>query len=145
LKAKTTSKSPVLIKIILINWAYSLEQRFVFLRNEDMKHLKVLWLALLCVALACCARRPNQEEIPQVQTIPAYHHKVIALENLYTRNIAYCYANADFTAEECALALEKQGYVQLKNVPKVTAPADFLKEGEYPTRRWRNEDKVPRW
>lgn len=110
-----------------------------------MKHLKVLCLALLCIAITGCARHQKQEETPQVQTLPAYHHKVIALENLYTRNIAYCYASADFTAEECALALEKQGYVQLKDVPKVTAPADFLKEGQYPTRRWRNDDTVPRW
>ncbi|MBO4284946.1 MAG: hypothetical protein J5895_01780 [Alphaproteobacteria bacterium] len=110
-----------------------------------MKHLKVLWLFLLCVALTGCARRQKQEEMPRVQTVSAYRHKVIALENLYTRNIAYCYANADFSAEECALELEKQGYVRLKDVPKVTAPADFLKEGQYPTRRWRNEDTVPRW
>ena len=71
--------------------------------------------------------------------------EVIALENLYTRVIAYCYTSAEYTAEECARALEKDAFVRLTEIPKFVADRDFLREGTYPTRRWRDEDFAPRW
>ena len=109
-----------------------------------MKHLKLSWLVLACIGICGCAYQ-NKALAPEKHTVPFEHHQVLALENLYTREIAYCYANAEFSAEECAAELEQKGFVQLTEIPKVTAPRDFLSTGTYPTRRWREGDLVPRW
>ncbi|HCU58454.1 MAG TPA: hypothetical protein DIC64_00550 [Alphaproteobacteria bacterium] len=109
-----------------------------------MKHLKLSCLAVLLSVIAACAGH-EENAVTTVQTIEPYQHDVIALENLYTRVIAYCYTSAEYTAEECARALEKDAFVRLTEIPKFVADRDFLREGTYPTRRWRDEDFAPRW
>ena len=109
-----------------------------------MKYIKnVCFLLLLAVLSGCSFQNNTQSEQPyQVQP---YKQNVIALENLKTRIIAYCYASQDFSAEDCAHDLEQKGFVRLKDVPRVTADKDFLTTGTYPTRRWRETDVIPRW
>ena len=109
-----------------------------------MKLIKLSCLAVLLVAISACAHR-EEDAVTTVQTIQPYEHDVIALENLYTRVIAYCYTSEEYTAEECARALEKDAFVRLTEIPKFVAEQDFLRTGTYPTRRWRDEDFAPRW
>lgn len=69
----------------------------------------------------------------------------IALQNLETRELAYCYSNPDSTAESCAGFYEKQGFIRLREIPYKTANYDFLKVDTYPTRRWRDAEITSRW
>ncbi len=112
-----------------------------------MKYVKISCLAALLVALAACAhtKEEDAEAVTQVQMIEPYQHDVIALENLYSRVIAYCYNSYEYTAEECADFLEKDGFVRVSELPRIMAERDFLTTGTYPTRRWRDGDFVPRW
>ena len=109
-----------------------------------MKYLKLSCLAALLVAISACAHH-DEDAVTEVKTIDPYEHRVIALENLYTRVIAYCYTSAEYTAEQCAQALEKDAFVRLTDLPMFTADRDILTTGTYPTRRWREEDSAPRW
>jgi len=109
-----------------------------------MKHIKNACLAfLLILTSACVSHKTPQTE--DTHTVKAYEQKMIALENLKTRIIAYCYASEEFSAEQCAKDLETRGYVRLTDIPKFTADKDFLTTGTYPTRRWREPDRAPRW
>lgn len=114
-----------------------------------MKTLKKASLAILCVCVAACASQNEsyQDEFLQdeVRIIEDREPSSIALENLQTRVVAYCHDSAVFSAEECALDLERRGFVRLTDIPKVTADKDFLTTGTYPTRRWRETDRIPRW
>ena len=42
-------------------------------------------------------------------------------------------------------ALEKDSFVRLTDLPKFVASRNFLTTGTYPTRRWREGDRIPRW
>jgi len=109
-----------------------------------MKHIKLSCLVVLLIGISACAHK-EEDAVMKVQTIEPYQHDVIALENLYTRVIAYCYSSAEYSAEECARALEKDAFVRLTEIPKFVAEKDFLTTGTYPTRRWRDGDFAPRW
>ena len=69
----------------------------------------------------------------------------VGLQNLHTRTIIYCYSNSDYTAEECASFYETQGFTRMRNIPQKPAKYDFLTVETYPTRRWRDGEKTPRW
>jgi len=112
------------------------------IKETDMNYFKLSCLAVLLMAMSACVR--YQEE-SVTQKVEPYQQDVIALENLQTRVVAYCHASETYTAEECAGALEKDGFVRLTEVPKFVAEKDFLKTGTYPTRRWREGDVAPRW
>ena len=109
-----------------------------------MKTLKKASLAILCVCMAACASQ-NQSSQNEFRMTENGEPSSIALENLQTRVVAYCHDSALFSAEECALDLERRGFVRLTDIPKVTADKDFLTTGTYPTRRWRETDRIPRW
>ena len=74
-----------------------------------------------------------------------YQEDVIALQNLNTRVLVYCYTSPLITSQQCATEFENRGYVRLQEIPRLPAEYDFLKDGTYPTRRWRNGEQVPRW
>ena len=69
----------------------------------------------------------------------------ITLQNLKTRVLIRCYNSAEVSAEKCAQLFEEKGFVRLKNIPSQTADYDLLKTNTYPTRRWREGEKNPRW
>ena len=108
-----------------------------------MKH-KMSCLVLLLMALPACAWLRGSERTEKT-TLPTYQHQVIALENLNSRVIAYCYATPEFSAEECAAELEGYGYVRLNDIPRFTASDSRLNNTGYPTRRWREDNVVSRW
>lgn len=108
-----------------------------------MKYIKLSCLAVLILMGACVSHQQEPDTV--VRTVRAYQNNVIPLENLKTRVVAYCYTTAFRTAEDCAKEMEVNGYVRLKDVPMVTADRNILQEGSYPTRRWRETDRVSRW
>ncbi len=92
---------------------------------------------------------PWEEDDRPVGDFPAvennkYPQNQVVLQNLNTRVLAYCRGTEEQVAY-CLSRLEGSCYVRLSEVPKVTAKADELQRGTYPTRRWREGDVVPRW
>ena len=73
------------------------------------------------------------------------NNKEIYLQHPFTRVVARCYASAEYAANACAEMFEKKGYVRFHNIPYKTAKYDFLTKDTYPTRRWREHEKTPRW
>lgn len=71
--------------------------------------------------------------------------KKIGLQNIETREIAYCYNNSQSSAEDCAQYFESIGFIRMKYIPYKTANFDFLTVETYPTRRWRPHELTPRW
>ena len=67
------------------------------------------------------------------------------LENARKTLDAYCYSSPSYTAEYCAKEFEGKGFVRLTDVPRLPAEYDALKADTYPTRRWRKDNKIPRW
>ena len=84
-----------------------------------------------------------QGDFPAVEN-NKYPQNQVILQNLNTRVLAYCRGNEEQIAY-CISRLEGSCYVRLSEIPKVTAKADTLRRGSYPTRRWREGDVVPRW
>jgi len=107
-----------------------------------MKTLKKVCCLALCAFSAGCSFKSAE---PQSYYILPYQEDVVALQNLSNRILVYCYPSDDYSAGQCAEKFESQGFVRLKNIPKFTADNDFLKGDTYPTRRWRKDEKFPRW
>lgn len=87
---------------------------------------------------------PNtvEGEYPTVE-VNKYVNQVI-LEDLNTHVLAYCRGTEE-EIEICVSRLENSCYVRLPEIPKFAAKYDYLKDGTYPTRRWRNGEYFPRW
>lgn len=98
----------------------------------------------LAALLAAGCRTEEPVTIPEYDVMP-YRPDTVALQNLQSRVLVYCYDSPESTAQECAEKFEKDGYVRLKDIPSRPAQYDFLTEGTYPTRRWRNGELVSRW
>lgn len=69
----------------------------------------------------------------------------IFLQHPYTRVIVRCNASVEYAANACAEQFEREGYVRFRNIPYKVARYDFLKTDTYPTRRWRENERTPRW
>lgn len=109
--------------------------------------LKSIALAMIpLLALAACVS--SEEQVPEVirlGTRPQNRQPVILLQHTTTGDLACCRDTGEVTAEECAQALEKECYVRVQDLPYRPAEYDFLKRDTYPTRRWRENEKAPRW
>ena len=82
-------------------------------------------------------------EFPQVPN-NKYYPEQVAMQNLKTRMLAYC-RGTEAAIEACVERLECSGFTRITDVPQVAAKYDLLKQGTYPTRRWREGEAVPRW
>ncbi len=107
-----------------------------------MKKINIKWILAVLFVLPACSYFEYQE--PVYQVLP-YQEDMIGLQNLETRVLVYCYQSANVSTEECAQEFEKRGYVRLTNIPRLPAEYDSLKSDTYPTRRWRKDEKIPRW
>ena len=96
-----------------------------------MKKMNKLWLLVPLFSLFGCYSADN--EIPAFEVVP-YKEDMIVLQNLKTRVLAYCYSSPSY-----------KGFVRLTDVPRLPAEYDALKADTYPTRRWRKDNKIPRW
>ena len=106
-----------------------------------MKYFNKLLLLVIAGLLSACSSAQKET----VNTVPLFKEDFIALQNLNTRVIVYCFTSAYYPADECAKRFEKQGFVRLNDIPKLPAEYDFIKGDTYPTRRWRKDERIPRW
>ncbi len=84
-----------------------------------------------------------EREFPSVPN-NKYDVNQVTMENLNTRVLAFC-RGSEQEIEECVATLEASCYRRISEIPQVAAKYDLLKTGTYPTRRWREGEKVPRW
>jgi len=107
-----------------------------------MKKMNKLWFLVPLLMLSSCAGIQTDE--PVYEVLP-YKEDMIGLQNLDTRVLIYCYPSDYYTAEQCASEFESRGFVRLTDIPRLAAEYDYLKADTYPTRRWRKDEKIPRW
>lgn len=70
----------------------------------------------------------------------------ITLQQPVTREIFVCENTEEYSAEECAFAMEqKEGFVRLTDKSVFPGKDDIPKPGSYPTRRYRDHQNIPRW
>ncbi|MBR1649292.1 MAG: hypothetical protein IJ689_06840 [Alphaproteobacteria bacterium] len=107
-----------------------------------------LW-ALPLFWLSGCSSTPADCEDDVVDIViarkPQNVQSVIFLVNQNTGDLACCRDTEYTTAEECARALEQTCFKRVEDIPFGTAKYDFLTDNTYPTRRWRNNERNPRW
>ncbi len=100
------------------------------------------------LALCACSSISAEDEAAQVVilgTEPKNVEPVILLQHQTSGKLACCRDTGDVTAEECARALEAECFVRVQDLPYRPAKYDFLTTDTYPTRRWRENEKAPRW
>jgi len=102
-------------------------------------------------------RCPDEGRLPPqpcAQPMPSYYGNVTAeavsegliLIHPYTRTKVICVDKIGQSAEQCAKNFKASGYVLVTDLPQLPARYDELREGTYPTRRWRDGGEVvPRW
>lgn len=66
---------------------------------------------------------------------------VVVLQNPMTRELVRC----DFTDYNCIGSYESQGYVQLRAAPHFAGYNDIPSDTDYPPRRYRDNNNIPRW
>ena len=107
-----------------------------------MKKIKKNWFLLSALLLSGCSYMVHHE--PVYEVLP-YQENMIGLQNLQNRVIVYCYHSDFYTAEQCADYFENMDFIRLNDIPKFKAEYDSLKADTYPTRRWRKDERIPRW
>ena len=110
-----------------------------------MKLSKAVANIIFVGALSACASTPDVLwSTSEHSTIPMKATDIY-LQEPFSRVVAHCYASAEYAAEACAKMFEQRGYVRFSNIPYKTARYDFLTKDTYPTRRWRENERTPRW
>ena len=107
--------------------------------------LIVLGAVSLLALSACSSVSDEKPEIIVLETEPQNVQSVILLQHQTSGKMACCRDSEGVTAEECAQALEKECFVRVQDIPYHPAKYDFLTTDTYPTRRWRDNEKSPRW
>ena len=70
----------------------------------------------------------------------------IVMQQPVTREIFVCMDTDESSADECAYAMEKkEGFVRLKDKSVFTGKDDIPRPDSYPTRRFREDQNIPRW
>ena len=113
-----------------------------------MKAKLIVLGAVSLLALSACSSTSKQDgadNIVVLATEPQNAQSVILLQHPTTGKMACCRDTEDVSAEECARALEKECFVRVQDIPYRPAKYDFLTKDTYPTRRWRDNEKTPRW
>lgn len=97
----------------------------------------------------------TQATVPQNQNINPYYPyagtqpvqnqmgagSVVVLQHPMTRELVRC----DFTDYNCIGSYESQGYVQLRAAPHFAGSNDIPSDTDYPPRRYRDNNNIPRW
>ncbi|MFI3242031.1 MAG: hypothetical protein R3Y43_05640 [Alphaproteobacteria bacterium] len=101
---------------------------------------------IFCIAILLLSSCVIKKD-PVIANKPKYGNlqNMIELQNPNTRDVVFCIKDENKTAEECAVVFEKYGFVRIKNIPYKPAKYDLLQTDTYPTRRWRDGEKTPRW
>jgi hypothetical protein len=110
-----------------------------------MKLSKAVANIIFVGALSACTYTPDVLWGTSEQNTVPMKATDIYLQEPFSRVVAHCYASAEYAAEACAKMFEQKGYVRFRNIPYKTARYDFLTKDTYPTRRWRENERTPRW
>ncbi|NCB49347.1 MAG: hypothetical protein EOM53_01520 [Alphaproteobacteria bacterium] len=65
----------------------------------------------------------------------------VELQHPVLRDVVSC----SYEDSKCISKYENQGYVQLKDKPKFTGKGDIPSQKGYPTRKWRDNNNIPRF
>lgn len=76
--------------------------------------------------------------------VPGTNETVI-LQQPVTREVYYCESDEYASAAVCAAELEEQGFVRLTDKSVFSGKDDMPQKGSYPSRRYRDNQAVPRW
>lgn len=119
-----------------------------------MRYVKLFSLVSVAALLQACtvdyackafwACEDSVEDIV-IATTPQNLQNPIFLVNQSTGDTACCQDTPEVSAEQCAQALEAKCFKRVEEIPYGVASKDFLKDGTYPTRRWRENETSPRW
>lgn len=109
------------------------------------KNKMIIILSLFFMLASCCRATENFLNIKPARTVYGNEQDTIVLQNPTSRVIATCYSTADVSAYTCARLFESKDYVRVTNIPYKTANYDKLRTDTYPTRRWRGNERTPRW
>lgn len=116
-----------------------------------MKIKNIIPLFAVCALLSGCVvtePEPSCEEVEELvilATTPQNVQSRIFLVNQNTGELACCTDTEFGSAEDCALALEKECFKRVEDIPYNMSKDDILKANTYPTRRWRDNEHSPRW
>lgn len=117
-----------------------------------MQKAKKIIVGIMTICVCSCSYiqtylNPYKKPVHYRPAPPGYANEIdkISLLEPVTRNIIHCYATAFESTEECARKYERKNYVRFRDIPYKTANYDFLTRETYPTRRWREYERTPRW
>lgn len=108
----------------------------------------------LCPANRKCSDEAMLPYQPCAQPMPTYYGDIsatqtaegIVLLHPVTRAQIVCFDYPGQSAVQCAESFKAAGYVLVTDIPSLPAKYDFLKDGSYPGRRYRNGgEHIPRW
>ncbi len=98
-----------------------------------MKFFAKVVLISTLVFLSACSVRSYEND--------AY----INLQHLGSRDVVTCTNHWYKSSIKCAAEYEEDGYIRLSDKNRRSANYDYVKEGHYPERKWREGDTAPRW
>lgn len=112
--------------------------------------LKKLFIGAIFFIIGACSLLKDygsEGKINYIAAPPCYVNTPlkISLINPMNKYTVHCYSTPSISSEECAIRFERQGYVRYRDIPYKTANYDFLHRETYPTRRWREDERTPRW
>lgn len=113
-----------------------------------MLNFKPILIFCLVLAVGSCGWfHHSGKTIHHISAPIGYANEVqkISLLDPYTRNIVHCYDSSFGGSENCARKYERKNFVRFRDIPYKTANYDFLTRETYPTRRWREHERTPRW
>lgn len=105
----------------------------------------LLTAVVFLTSCSCFYRTEENKVVFKSRTIYANEAETIGLQNLDNRVTVYCHSNFFKSADSCAEYFEARGYTRFRDIPFKTANFDFLTLDTYPTRRWRDNERTPRW
>lgn len=112
-----------------------------------MRKNKMIIILSVFFLLASCSQ--STEKFLNInkpaRTVYGNEQDNIILQNPTSRLLASCQTTDDVSADTCARLFESKGYVRITNIPYKTANYDKLRTDTYPTRRWRGNERSPRW
>lgn len=101
--------------------------------------MKKALLLLGIFSITGCSHWSTQILIPQGEGR-------IVLQQPVTREIFVCGDEENSTAEDCAFYMEmEKGFVRLTDKSLFPGKDDIPQDGSYPTRRYRDNQTIPRW
>lgn len=112
-----------------------------------MVKLFIFGICLSAALLSGCSSAEHKQTVPGELPKITYLNdaETIRLQNLKTRLIVVCHESIYETADTCARFYEQHHYVRLTDIPYKVAKYDRLTKDTFPTRRWRNGERTPRW